>query len=354
MKLILFDSNPLEGETYRHVFSNIFKDSAANVEFIGQAFTAKQGIELVKKTVPDVVFLDTDISGDMDWLSLIVALKGISPKMKIVIITLIGDFELLHGAFRYGIYDYYLKPMSLKDLADLIAKLQKNIDPAASKTGRDGYGHLASLVCSPNKGDAQGALDSFWAVVKENNSTLSSASFQCAEFATSVFQISNSSAEHPSPLAPLYTQFMKQLCGCNQMEQIHKSLETFINMCSQAFSSDTLQPATKQVAKAKELIELYIQQEKQISLESIANEIHISPFYLSRIFKKTEGTNFLDYLLDCRIERAKLLLSTTGDTIISIALSCGYSEVNSFYRLFKKKTGFTPSEYRKRIKSAKQ
>lgn len=84
-----------------------------------------------------------------------------------------------------------------------------------------------------------------------------------------------------------------------------------------------------------------------VSLDSVAEMLSISPAYLSSIFKKYSGTNFSDFLSDVRTNAAKELLKDPLRSMGEIATMTGYENGSYFCRAFKKKTGFTPSEYRK-------
>ena len=84
---------------------------------------------------------------------------------------------------------------------------------------------------------------------------------------------------------------------------------------------------------------------KQMSLESTAYSLGISPNRLSRLFSEETGTGFSDYLIDFRIEKAKELLRAPGSSIKQVSISCGYPDPNYFSRLFKKVTGLTPTTF---------
>ena len=85
---------------------------------------------------------------------------------------------------------------------------------------------------------------------------------------------------------------------------------------------------------------------KNLSLEDVSRQVNISSYYLSRIFKETTGENFIDYLTNLRIERAKDLISKTQYSMKEICNMCGYSDPNYFSKSFKKNVGVTPTEYR--------
>ncbi|WP_166239032.1 helix-turn-helix domain-containing protein [Paenibacillus turpanensis] len=82
-----------------------------------------------------------------------------------------------------------------------------------------------------------------------------------------------------------------------------------------------------------------------LSLESCADQFGTSPYTLSRAFKQMTGVNFIDYVTNLRIERAKELLRETDKKINEIAESVSYQHTY-FNRIFKKYEGVTPSQYR--------
>lgn len=84
-----------------------------------------------------------------------------------------------------------------------------------------------------------------------------------------------------------------------------------------------------------------------ISLEHVARHIHLSPAYLSELFKKETGMSFIDYKTIVRIENAKRMLDSTSFNISDISEKVGYSDPKYFSKLFKKITGKTVYEYRK-------
>ena len=89
---------------------------------------------------------------------------------------------------------------------------------------------------------------------------------------------------------------------------------------------------------------------EDISLSSIAEDIHFSLPYLSSKFKKETGMTFTKYLQNVRIEKAASLLTATDIPIEVIAEQSGYKDLNTFYSVFKRFTNVTPKEYRKKGK----
>ena len=83
------------------------------------------------------------------------------------------------------------------------------------------------------------------------------------------------------------------------------------------------------------------------SLESVADEVGMSPAYFSTLFKKEVGIGFSEYLIQLRCEEAKRLMRETRDPMSLIAEKVGYQDAKYFSRIFRKTVGIKPSEYRR-------
>ncbi len=86
--------------------------------------------------------------------------------------------------------------------------------------------------------------------------------------------------------------------------------------------------------------------DKDISLDDVSRIVNISPYYFSKVFKEESGLNFIEYLTNIRIDKAKNLLENSDRSIKEICISCGYTDPNYFSRSFKKNVGVTPTEYK--------
>ena len=90
---------------------------------------------------------------------------------------------------------------------------------------------------------------------------------------------------------------------------------------------------------------------EKISREAVAEFAGCSPSHLSHILTQLTGQTFKEHVLKQRMERAKGLLHKTSTRIIDVAFEVGYDDHSSFSYAFKKVTGVTPLQYRKRIAS---
>ena len=85
---------------------------------------------------------------------------------------------------------------------------------------------------------------------------------------------------------------------------------------------------------------------EKITIEDVAKEVNLSQSHFMKYFKQYTGQPFVSYLNDYRLSRAGGFLRTTGDTVTEIAVRCGFDNLSYFNRLFRRKYGMTPKEYR--------
>jgi len=89
--------------------------------------------------------------------------------------------------------------------------------------------------------------------------------------------------------------------------------------------------------------------ERSITLQDVAGHIHFNPNYLSSLFRKVTGTNYIHYLTDRRMQEAIKLLQHSSHKVYEISEMVGYSTPAYFIDLFRKHTGSTPHEFRSKL-----
>lgn len=89
--------------------------------------------------------------------------------------------------------------------------------------------------------------------------------------------------------------------------------------------------------------------DKDISLHEVASLVHMSEGHFCRSFKKQTGKNFLEHLTQVRIDKAKPLLADMRLKMYEVSEKVGYRDSRYFSQIFRKITGETPSEYRKKL-----
>ena len=107
---------------------------------------------------------------------------------------------------------------------------------------------------------------------------------------------------------------------------------------------DESQNAMELIDRVKKYIQNHFAE--NLTLTVLSEVFFVCPAYLSRLFKKKTGINFVDYLTNLRMEKAKEFLAIPSVKIYTVAEMVGYENPRYFSRLFKDATGVSPQEYR--------
>lgn len=119
--------------------------------------------------------------------------------------------------------------------------------------------------------------------------------------------------------------------------QFFGNITEILKECSVYSTDDTI-----------EKVKIYVQKnyKNNLTVEFVSSLLFMNRSYLSHLFKEKTGEKFVDYLNDIRIEKAKDLLAKSDKKMYAVAKAVGYDNVKYFFRIFKKKTGMTPEQYR--------
>lgn len=145
-------------------------------------------------------------------------------------------------------------------------------------------------------------------------------------------------AENNTPLGKLYGETAAQLLAVHILRK-HCTVRHKVPDHRSGLSR-------RQLNKVREYVEAYL--DRDISLQTLARLCGLSAYHFARMFKASTGLPPHRYLMERRIEKAKRLLTRTDLPILHIALQAGYKNQNHFTCAFKRITGFTPGQYRKK------
>lgn len=137
---------------------------------------------------------------------------------------------------------------------------------------------------------------------------------------------------------------IKTVAEMKTYNQLFEFTEGLLSQQSNLLGAEKSEDSKKIIKEIRKFLQENLTQE--ISLNSIATKFHLNLYYLSHLFKKETGFNFIDYLTSLRIEKAKELLEDVNYKIYEIASKVGYDDQRYFSQVFKKYTGYTPKEYR--------
>lgn len=135
------------------------------------------------------------------------------------------------------------------------------------------------------------------------------------------------------------------LLWSDSLQEVFSGLTDWFQQKIQSYHDTITDHYREPIRIARKYVEAHFAE--QISLEDICNEVGFSYHYFSALYKQETGENISDYITKIRIEHAKLLLTTTRDSIQKIANQSGYVDMKHFNKSFRKQVGIRATEYRR-------
>lgn len=253
MKLLIVDDEPI----IRMGIKKLIDLKAMGITDVLEAANGETGLEIFMKALPDIVLADINMPR-MNGLEFAERVKVIKPNVKVAIITGYDYFEYARQGIKVGVDDYILKPVSKKDIQQLLEKLVDRVKSSQKNEAAIGLVHR----------------------LEKTNETNDETGYQ---------------------------------------RQILELLETHINRA-------------------------------ELSLSFLADELGLSMGYLSGLFKKIFGITFKEYVLTKRLDQAKLLLLSSQMKNYEISEAVGLTDPNYFSAAFKKRFGYSPNQYREKVR----
>ena len=135
---------------------------------------------------------------------------------------------------------------------------------------------------------------------------------------------------------------------CTDAQSVFSLLCQGVSQELRRLGDEQTQRETRPITEAKRYIQQHYRE--SLRLEDVSSAVGFNATYFSTLFKKETGQNFMDYLTELRISKAKELLCGDTLSIQDVAEMVGYRDLKYFSRLFKKTTGVSPSDYKKLYK----
>ncbi len=140
-------------------------------------------------------------------------------------------------------------------------------------------------------------------------------------------------------------EFIKQCHHSKSMEELFEALLRFESSIMEEMLYARKQDTVRPIRIAKQYIQSHYSE--QITLEEVSEQVGLSPAYFSALFKKESEHGFARYLMNVRMEQAKILLRETNLSVVEICNKVGYNDKKHFTHTFEKTVGLKPIVYRK-------
>ena len=397
-KLLIADDEP----RIRRGLMKVLPWEELSIQVVGEAEDGLEALEMARATKPNLVFVDINMPF-MDGLSFIKELQ-LEYKCLVIVITGYDEFKYAQEAVKLNVFDYILKPVDKSQLREVIDKALAELTSNKIKEEyrrftnkqlvnnsiliRDHFlrkwvsGLVETDEAEANLNYMRLGINSstrmgVFKVVQSTNvgtvkkewtkDLLNFASKNIVEDILRknhiVFQddkghlVIFSPIENESEWVELCTAiqskfeqilarmviYMDTVMGDNNLraDRIYNELVKGISMIG------NLSPV---VLLAKKIVE-QTYAIPNLSLQEVADQVRVSPTYLSKLLKKEIGSSFIDYLTEVRIKQAVLFMNDPSYKVYEIAEKVGYNSQHYFSNAFKKITGVSPMSYRKGSRS---
>jgi len=365
---LIVDDEDLSRYAARKLLSDLYVD----VSVTGEAANGREAVELARELRPDLVIMDVRLPG-LDGLEAARRVSEVCRKARIVIVSAYDDFTYAQKALNLGLAGYLLKPLSAEDSRSTLDKVLTDIRTGqAAQAGQPGSsGALPGDDTPPrttresNKGpsnpvedsralersvrdcalegmepggDAIQALVTCWMAEDPGLQALKE---RLSDF---LFTLRSRFRErrvrgfrNDIPLLPL----VEKVTGATDVERsLSEYIKHQVALGDASLASND--PAVHLVAAMREI------PLPHLSLDSLAERLRLSPEHVSRVFKETLGENFVEAATRLRLDESCRLLRDGVCSIEEISGKVGYGDSTYFSRLFKRRIGLTPSEWRRR------
>lgn len=314
------------------------------IELVGEAETAEASLRFIEQNGVDLVFTDISMPG-MGGLELLRVLKEKYSRIRTVVLTCHQEFDFLQQALRLGAVDYIVKTQLDDD--SVLELLQRVTDQFAQDAG-------VSTKESDPAGEAaaqelllRGWCGLKWLVDQATFDRLLNESLRIFQLAgwKSVLQTAMAQWLVNCPSLAGVRPLGKDLTGCETMLELKACVDSIRSrgrmlLRNSMYSEEVVGAIIASVDMLGE------HAGDKLTQKMICTEINMSISYFSKSFKEIVGLTFVAYVQDLNIRRARTLLETTNNPIYMISEQSGFYDEKHFGKVFRMKTGHSPSEYR--------
>ena len=299
IRLLIADDERMEREALADIVMRRFEHEVT----VEMAENGRKAADTAVLWEADLILMDIEMPG-MNGLDAARAVLEQRPECKVIFITAYSLFQYAHEAVHLGACDYLLKPVDPDETEAAIRRAIRQIE-----AGRR-LAELAAEAPEPETAPEQETEAAIRRAIRqiEAGRRLAELAAEAPEPETAPEQETEPAGEGESDRNALVMDHVRKYMEDNYMADL--------------------------------------------SLDSVSEILHISPAYLSAQFKKYQKMNFLDCLTELRINAAKELLADPFRSAAEVASMVGYEDASYFARAFKKRTGMTPTQYRKEAAKA--
>ena len=311
------------------------------------AYNGVDALRIIEEKEPDIVISDIRMPV-MDGTVLCRQIYEKYPDITILILSAYEDFKVAQLAIRYNVKGYILKPLDRKSLAMLEEMLkgatarQSSLE-LAKKIASNGYSeYLEKIIEDKN----EVALEEFLGQlsVLEKDAEVNQVNLWM-NMMTPIISYRYKKQYIDSKLLLEEEKQMREMIGSlaasERIALVREKYKAVMWENSEALENRNIVREIQKVVREGFA-------SPDLNVNRLGSMFHMSPVYLGSLFVERTGVKLMDYIMGMRLEYACEQLRSTTRAVKEIAEASGYPDSNYFARIFKRKIGMTPMEYRQK------
>jgi len=331
-KYLIVDDEPL----IRKGIIKLISRAAPEWELCGEAWDGEEGLEMAIQLHPDLILSDIRMP-EMDGLTMAKQLIDQAISIPVVFLTGHDEFSYIQQAIKTNAFDYILKPFREEDVRELFERYQQEYGVKNKIQHKDmsilkQYEFFLMTTLESQNIEQLKSLEEWYKKLQSSINLRAFVELTTRNVHSFLLKFDIIGSEYK----PVINEY-------NHDKVIQKLQEYCITQLKDVYSQNTNQL----IETVKEWIDQHI--DENLSLTEAASLVHLNSTYFSEYFKKYTGETFSQYVIRCKMERAKVLLSDHSLRVYDVAVNVGYSDQRHFSKVFHNKIGMTPSEYRNKL-----
>ena len=312
------------------------------------AHNGKSALEIMEKTVVDIVVSDIKMP-IMDGTMLSKTIYEKYPNVSIIVISAYEDFKVIQELLRYKVKCYMMKPFNRSTIIELEKIIYSEVK---HRRKQEEYRKLVSgeyqvyfeTIIKENNMDALNEfLDRFTEGAEERDMERIDLWTNMLRPITEVFlKMKNIDADLIYKKENETRELLMSLKPLDRIEYVRQCYIDVMNKQSVSAKYMDVVPVLKQIIE-KEF------GSPNLNIDYLGKKVCLTAPYIGRIFYEQTGIKLIEYIIETRIKFACKQLSSSQISIKKIAEASGWPDYSYFNRIFRKKLGMTPLEYRQRF-----
>lgn len=311
-----------------------------SIDQIYVAYNTSMARDILQKNKVELILCDIEMPKEngihfLEWV------REQKIQTEVIFLTSHEKFEYAYGAVQNGAANYLLKPIDMNKINQALLR------------EKEASGHILDedyiLQCL-NKGSRVSTLEYLQKTLQHVKQTMHSVegfrNFQ-VELTQLVSKYLHDKKENMNSVIrdPIYLKL-----DMNAVKSEFSMVQWMTWLMNKVFDLTQEERKEKTEKRITDQVIDYIREHytEDINRNTLSERFHFSPEYIGKMFRKDIGTSLNDYINSLRVEKAKHLLENTNTKVIDIALEVGFDTLPYFSSVFKKYTGVSPAEFRKK------